>query len=1403
MALALCLTLLPAAALADEPAPPANEEPKQEQENQEQETQQEQQVTQQETQPAPTAAGEHTNHPICGAKCSHEDGMHSANAFTDAKVLKMESNGTLKMDDSEWKTIEYDGTTYLPLDAGSYYLGTDLTLDQYPILISGDVTLCLNGKSITVKENNNPRCVIMVDGDNGTKKAGHLTLTDCSENNAGTIRGRKKAAVEILADSNLNMYGGTITGSSIGVDISSGTFNMSDGSISGNSGRGVNIVGGTFKMSGGFISNNLGLGVFVGSDSEFNMSGGEITRNKGGVEVYNNNNASLTVSGAARITENTVNGKPNNVYLQQGKFFIAENLTGDALIGVTTAEPPTRSAPIKVAGVVGDYSAYIKSDQAGYTVQHDNNQDCMVLAIQEHKHCLCGKADCDGRSGHLKQETDFTPWTDALAKAQNGNGKTASNSLPKETGKWYLTGDVTLTGTWTPALNTVLCLNGHNITMNGNNITAIYVNNAFTLCDCKGGKDAYGQITHTAGMTGSGVNVLSGGEFHMYGGSISGNTADNGGGVYMGGGQFTMYGGSITKNTATNNGGGVYVNRGCKFDMNGGTIGGTNDGDANTANQGGGVCVDSGTFTMNGNASVSGNTAKNGGGVYASAGKFNMNGNASVMNNTATTDSGGVFVHWSATFTVSDRPTVTGNKNNGGAASNVYLTGTETTITIGAYGLWGNENSIGVTKITGSVIATATGNKDLTDADAAKFKSDKDGFVVSVDTNNTNNKKQLVLKKTPTSTHTHEWAYANVDKSTVSVTCKGTPGSCDYKTTPATVKISMPQSTYEYPKDTATPKATLTYSSNWPDVLSKAEEKDIKYWKSNDGGNEYKVQITDSNGLKQPGMYLAQLDFNGKWLEARFSVVDNSKQDPTYTAPTAKKDLVYTGTAQVLINEGSATGGEMQYRLDNGTYSTDLPTATNAGTYTVWYKVVDDATHNDVAERSIMVTIAKAQLSGTPTFTKVTEAGKTLKNVTLTKPESWPEGSFEWGDGATETSQDTQIVQGQEYWWYYRSANHFATGKIVPWANPSSGGGSTGGTTGGGSSSGGSSSGGSSSSDRDDYDSNPVIKTETKNNTDGSTTKTETRKDGSVTQTTTGKDGGVSKTETKPDGSSVTENKAADGSTGTVKTDKNGQTEAKTALSNKAIEDAKKNGEAVKAPVEVKASRDSSTAPTVKVELPKNSGETKVEIPVSNVKPGTVAVLVHPDGTEEILKDSIPTEDGIQLTVDGSATVKIVDNSKGFIDTRNHWAEDEIDFVSARGLINGMSDTIYAPNNSTTRAQLWTILARQNDANLNGGNIWYEKAQNWAKDKGVSDGANPNAFINRAQMVSMLWRAMGQPAAGSTANFIDVPADAYYAGAVSWAVENGITTGVGGGKFDPNGTCTRAQIAAFLARSMK
>ena len=457
---------------------------------------------------------------------------------------------------------------------------------------------------------------------------------------------------------------------------------------------------------------------------------------------------------------------------------------------------------------------------------------------------------------------------------------------------------------------------------------------------------------------------------------------------------------------------------------------------------------------------------------------------------------------------------------------------------------------------------------------------------------------------------------------------------------------------------------------------------------------------------------------------------------------------------------------------------TTVPAAGRA-TYR-WTFTPDDTMHYLTASNTITFLVDKATPTGAPTYTAITTGGKTLADAALKSNASWPTGTIQWVDKDGKVLPDTTEVKANTaYKWIFTptgadAANYTTAEGTVILYSVSTGGSSSGST----------------------------VKTDTVTNPDGSVTKTETKSDGTKVETTTGKDGSVSKTTTNPNGSSVTENKAADGSTGTVKTDKNGQTTAETTLSGKAVEDAKKNGEPVKAPVEVEASRNSNTAPTVKVELPKNSGDTKVEIPVTNVKPGTVAVIVHADGTEEIVKNSLPTEDGIQLTVNGGATVKIVDNSKDFADTRNHWAKDAIDFVSARGLLNGTSANTFSPNAPTTRAQLWTVLARQADADLIGGATWYENAQNWAKEKGISDGTNPNGTINRAQMVTMLWRTMGQPAAASGASFADVPADSYYAQAVAWAVENGITAGVGGGRFDPNSTCTRAQIATFLWRAM-
>ena len=101
---------------------------------------------------------------------------------------------------------------------------------------------------------------------------------------------------------------------------------------------------------------------------------------------------------------------------------------------------------------------------------------------------------------------------------------------------------------------------------------------------------------------------------------------------------------------------------------------------------------------------------------------------------------------------------------------------------------------------------------------------------------------------------------------------------------------------------------------------------------------------------------------------------------------------------------------------------------------------------------------------------------------------------------------------------------------------------------------------------------------------------------------------------------------------------------------------------------------------------------------------------------------------------------------------------------------------------------------------------YYEEAIDWAVEKGVTNGVSSNMFApndpcTRAQIVTFLWRAAGSPAPKSMSSFTDVPADAFYARAVAWAVENGITSGTGEGKFSPNSTCTRAQAVTFLYRA--
>ena len=981
-----------------------------------------------------------------------------------------------------------------------------------------------------------------------------------------------------------------------------------------------------------------------------------------------------------------------------------------------------------------------------------------------------------------------------------------------------------------------ICLNGNQIQKAGSTTGPVFEvpsDCTLTLTDCKvtgqivcndssNGSGVYvnggtlnlysGQITQSYGQKGTdsnkyggGVYVGAGGTFNMYGGVITENSANYGGGVYVKSGTFNMDGGTIKSNTSSGGygtlsfgGAGVYVEASGNFIMNN-TASVTENKIGYGSTGGAGVYVNGGTFEMHNDASVADNTVNNingssGGGVYVNGGTFEMHNSASVTGNKATNgtlNGGGVYVNGSGTFAMNNSASVSGNTANQGGG--VYVES-------GTFNM--NDGTIG--GATAAAANTATNDGGGVYVEGGKFEMNGPKTSVSGNTAATNgggvyvNSGKFEMNDGEITGNTANQDGGGVNAAGGKFNMNGGRITGNHNNgvyvLNATFTVSGAPTVTGNTREGAasnvflTGKKTITIGGKLDKGASIGVTKTAYSLIADNVSEDYSGKFSSDDETRE-------VKYENKQLVLKKKATQPSEHTHSYNENTWGKNATHHWH-ECTASDCTDKTGSIKDKAEH-VYENNTDTTCNVCGY------VRTVTTDPILVTKITLSPAspKLKVGQTQAMTVVIEP-QTATKKDVTWKSSKPEVATVANDGTvtahkagtaeiTATAEDDSKVS--------------ATCKVTVTDDTTTGGGTTpsqpGGSTGG--NTGGSSSGGSSSSDRDDYDSNPIIKTETKNNPDGSTTKTETRRDGSVTQTTTAKDGSVSKTETKPDGSSVTENKAADGSTGTVKTDKNGQTEAKTALSNKAIEDAKKNGEAVKAPVEVEASRNSNTAPTVKVELPKGAGETKVEIPVSNVKPGTVAVLVHPDGTEEILKDSIPTENGIRLTVDGSATVKIVDNSKDFIDTRNHWAREEIDFVSARELVNGVSDTIYAPNASATRAQLWTILARQNDADLSGGANWYEKAQLWSKDKGISDGTEPNAAINRAQMVTMLWRTMGQPTATDKVSFADVPAGSYYAQAVAWAVESGITAGVGGGRFDPSATCTRAQIAAFLARSMK
>lgn len=310
---------------------------------------------------------------------------------------------------------------------------------------------------------------------------------------------------------------------------------------------------------------------------------------------------------------------------------------------------------------------------------------------------------------------------------------------------------------------------------------------------------------------------------------------------------------------------------------------------------------------------------------------------------------------------------------------------------------------------------------------------------------------------------------------------------------------------------------------------------------------------------------------------------------------------------------------------------------------------------------------------------------------------------------------------------------------------------------------------------------------------------------------------------TNADGSTTTTTVAADGSTGTVAKDNNGNITAATAeISEKAASEAAKSGEAVTLPIEVKAVAERGAAAKVEIKLPSSvtkESPAKVEIPVENMTAGTVAVLVDAAGNEQIIKTCEALEGGIAVELTGDATIKIVENSKVFTDVKaGNWAADPIQFVVSREIFKGTSASTFDPNANMSRGMVAQVICNLADGTGKGGAFtdaegkWYDSAASWVLENDIMTGVGGNSFageayVSREQLATTFYRLailQGKVKAGFGEGKLSAFSDAesiseFAKEALAWATAEGLILG-NGGKIDPKGLATRAQVAAIMQR---
>ena len=543
-----------------------------------------------------------------------------------------------------------------------------------------------------------------------------------------------------------------------------------------------------------------------------------------------------------------------------------------------------------------------------------------------------------------------------------------------------------------------------------------------------------------------------------------------------------------------------------------------------------------------------------------------------------------------------------------------------------------------------------------------------------------------------------------------------------------------------------------------------------------------------------------------------------NKLVPTVTAPTANA-LTYNGAEQALVTAGKTTGGTMLYRLDNSEWSEQIPTAKNAGEYTVWYKVQGNAEYADVAEQSLTVTVAKKSVTVTA-LDKSAYTGSTAPD--LSSPEADKDYKVEGLVGAdtlsgtvtldyaqtpdmSKTGETTINITGTLSNDNYEIT--YVSGTLTVSKQSSSDDGSSSGGSGSG---GGSSSGDSDDSDNNDNTNQPEYKPQAP--VTGETKPIQPDKNGNAAVDNSSVQSAIDKAKQDAKKNGTTENgiavtvpiTSAAGQTSfnvtikaqtldlLVKENVRQFTVATDHLVSvnigldtlKQLDSVSAGGDIILRVDKVDALRSTEakaaigTRPAYDLSLVYlSSGK---ETPIANLNGHTIsvrlpytpakgeqtgnlyAVYVDDAGKVEwITKSSYDASQKAVVFETGHFSIYGIgykNPAPAFTDITGHWAADNILFVASRGLLSGTSDTTFSPNTGMTRGMFVTALGRL-------------------------AGINPDSY--------------------KTGKFTDVKADAYYAPYVNWAAQTGIVEGVTAITFAPDTNINREQMAVIMANYAK